>query len=119
MIAYNAVFECSILSKLSEEFKDLADYLLAIKNNLYDLIKPFRSDHYYVNEMKGSFSIKSVLPALFPEDDELNYKRLEIQNGNAAMDAFRRLSELPEEERVKARESLLEYCKLDTLAWEL
>ncbi len=66
--------------------------------------------------MKGSFSIKSVLPALFPEDEELNYKKLKIQNGSAAMEAFPRLCDLPPDERIIVRNSLLEYCKLDTLA---
>jgi len=56
------------------------------------------------------------LPALFPEDEDLNYKRLEIQNGSAAMDAFQRLCELPPDERLAVRKALLEYCRLDTLA---
>ena len=116
VIAYNIAFEGSILNKLAEEFPKLANHLMAIKNNLYDLIIPFRKGHYYVKEMKGSFSIKSVLPALFPEYEELSYKGLKIQNGSAAMEAFPRLCGLPPDERLTVRNSLLEYCKLDTLA---
>jgi len=72
--------------------------------------------------MKGSYSIKYVLPALFPDDEELNYKRLNIQNGSMAMQVFASLHLKNKEEIEQTRKDLLEYCKLDTLAmvriWE-
>jgi hypothetical protein len=39
-----------------------------------------------------------------------------VQNGSQAMNAFARLGSLDEKEKLKLRNSLLEYCKLDTLA---
>ena len=46
--------------------------------------------------MGGSFSIKSVLPALFPNDPELDYHYLDarVQNGGDAMAIFPRLTKL-------------------------
>ncbi len=46
---------------------------------IVDLIVPFQSGWYYDKIMGSSFSIKSVLPALFPDDSELNYKSLIIR----------------------------------------
>ena len=59
----------------------------------------------------------------FPDDPELSYDNLGlIHNGGEAMNTYATLMELPEEERLVIRQSLLEYCKLDTLAmvkiWE-
>ena len=67
--------------------------------------------------MKGSYSIKYVLPSLFPDDPSLNYHNLEqIHNGSEAMSAFATLNEYSEEEQLKIRNNLLDYCKLDTYA---
>jgi hypothetical protein len=73
--------------------------------------------------MNGSYSIKAVLPALFPDDPELSYKNLgSIKNGSEAMNAFPKLRSMTVEERERTRKDLLDYCKLDTLAmvkiWE-
>ncbi len=67
--------------------------------------------------MGGSFSIKSVLPAIFPNDPELDYHNLEgVHNGDEAMTIFPLIKDMPIDEQIKARKNLLEYCKLDTLA---
>ena len=74
--------------------------------------------------MGGSFSIKSVLPALFPGDDELNYHNLNplVQNGGHAMTIFPQIKDMEPQKATEAREALLAYCHLDTLAmvrvWE-
>ncbi len=75
---------------------------------------PLSQKHYYTPEMKGSYSIKKVLPALVPE---LSYADLNInQGGNASM-AFESLYNETDESIIKqTRTDLLEYCKLDTLA---
>ena len=66
--------------------------------------------------MNGSYSIKYILPALVPEFEKA-YKELNgVQNGSHAMNAFASLGSLNDEEKQKLRKSLLEYCKLDTLA---
>jgi hypothetical protein len=67
--------------------------------------------------MRGSYSIKYVLPALFPDDPELNYSSLEgIHNGGEAMAAYATLDKKTDEEITEIRKQLLEYCKLDTYA---
>ena len=50
--------------------------------------------------MKGSYSIKYVLPALFPDDPSLNYHNLKlIHNGSEAMNAFNTLTDYDDEQR--------------------
>ena len=84
---------------------------------------PFQKKWYYCKAMQGSYSIKYVLPALFPDDPALDYHNLEgIHNGGEAMELFPKIKDLPPEEQAIARRNLLEYCKLDTYAmvkvWE-
>ena len=121
--AYNKSFECTRLKELADAYPDLAEHLLNIRDNIVDLLVPFQKGWYYNRAMGGSFSIKSVLPALFPDDPELNYANLEgIHNGGDAMTAFPAMASMSEAERKAMRRNLLEYCKLDTYAmvkvWE-
>lgn len=121
--AYNKGFECSRLKELAESFPDLADHLMNIRENIVDLLKPFQSGHYYTRDMGGSFSIKSVLPALFPNDHELDYHNLEdIHNGTEAMTIFPHIKDMEPDEAARTRHNLLKYCELDTYAmvkvWE-
>lgn len=121
--AYYKAFECSRLKELAETFPDLAEHLLNIRDNIVDLLEPFQSGWYYNRAMGGSFSIKSVLPAIFPDDPELDYHNLEdVHNGTEAMTLFPKLESMPPEEQAEARRNLLAYCKLDTFAmvrvWE-
>lgn len=111
------------LKNLQSFFSDLAEHLLNIKDNIIDLLVPFQSGYYYNKAMGGSFSIKSVLPALFPDDPALDYHNLEqIHNGGEAMTVFSQIKNMSHEEAEKTRRNLLEYCKLDTYAmvkvWE-
>lgn len=115
--AYNRAFECSRLNELALQFPDLAPHLLNVRSNIKDLLVPFQSGYYYNRAMGGSFSIKSVLPALFPGDPELDYHNLEgIHNGGEAMAIFPKIKDMPPEEAAEARKNLLAYCKLDTYA---
>lgn len=115
--AYNRGFECGRIKELACAFPDLAEHLLNIRSNIQDLLTPFQSGYYYNRAMGGSFSIKSVLPALYPDDPELDYHNLEgVHNGSEAMTIFPLIKDMPPEEQATARENLLAYCKLDTLA---
>lgn len=117
-LAYNKQFECDRLKELAHIFPDLAKHLLNIRENIKDLIDPFEAGYYYVPAMEGSFSIKSVLPALFPNDPELDYHSLDqqVQNGNDAMSIFPKIKDMNPTDAKSAREALLRYCKLDTWA---
>lgn len=118
VLAYNKQFECGRLQELAELFPDLKDHLLAIRDNIRDLLVPFQGGCYYLPAMGGSFSIKSVLPALFPDDPELDYHALDelCQNGSMAMNLYPVLKDMSPEEEARARRALLDYCRLDTLA---
>jgi hypothetical protein len=75
---------------------------------------PFRERWYYVPEMRGSYSIKQVLPALVPE---LSYKDLEISEGGTASNTFAEMVMGTFKGDIqKTRKDLLDYCKLDTYA---
>ena len=117
VVAYNKAFECTRIKELAQCFPDLAEQLLKIAESIKDLLQPFQKGYYYNRAMGGSFSIKSVLPALFPDDPDLDYHNLEgVHNGSEAMELFPRLKDMPAQERAIAERNLLKYCELDTFA---
>lgn len=116
-LAYNKKFECGRLKELAALFPDLSSHLLNIERNIKDLLTPFQNGYYYNKAMGGSFSIKSVLPAIFPDDPALDYHNLdEIHNGGEAMTIFPLIKDMPPEEQERTRKNLLKYCELDTFA---
>ena len=77
-------------------------------------MEPFRKQYYYLPQMKGSYSIKAVLPALVPE---LRYDELDLQDAMQAMDAYLQLAYEDDAASIdEIRNALWEYCKLDTYA---
>ena len=117
VLAYNMSFERGVLQRLADTFPDLSGHLLSIRDNIHDLMIPFRQQDYYSKDMKGSYSIKYVLPALCPGDPELDYHSLEgVHNGSEASAAFADLPNHNPEEIAVIRKNLLRYCCLDTLA---
>lgn len=108
-------YEAGVLRTLAELYPDLAPRLEAVIARLYDL-HPLVKANYYHPDMRGSWSIKAVLPTVAPE---LDYAALgEVQEGNAASDAFLELlaPETGEARRAELHVALREYCALDTLA---
>lgn len=122
--AYNKSFECGRLKELAAAFPDLAEHLLNIADHIVDFIDPFRAGDFYKPAMGGSFSIKKVLPALFPDDPELDYHNLTggVQNGGDAMTVYPKLKDMSPADQQEYRDALLVYCQLDTYAmvkvWE-
>ncbi|MCI0501294.1 MAG: DUF2779 domain-containing protein, partial [Epsilonproteobacteria bacterium] len=116
VLAYNMGFEKGVIRKLAEQFPEFSYHLLAIHDNIQDLMTPFQKKDYYTPAMKGSYSIKYVLPALVPEFESA-YKDLHlVHNGGEAMSAFANMGKMSQDEQKAYRDALLEYCKLDTLA---
>ncbi|GIT98799.1 DUF2779 domain-containing protein [Sulfurovum sp. TSL1] len=116
VLAYNMSFEKGVIRKLAQEYETLSPHLLVVHENIIDLMIPFQQKYYVTPSMKGSYSIKYVLPALVPEMEQA-YKALDgVKNGGEAMQAFANLSKLDAAEKEKKRQALLAYCKLDTLA---
>lgn len=121
--AYNMTFEKSRIKELAGLYPDLAEHLMSIHDNIVDLMVPFRNKWYYNRAMQGSYSVKYVLPALFPDDPALDYHNLDgVHNGAEASAAFENMARMDAAELEKYREHLLRYCELDTLAlvkiWE-
>ncbi len=118
IVAYNQSFEISRIKELACLFPKYENELLSLVDRFVDLIVPFRSLGFYHKNFNGSFSIKSVLPAMFPNDFELDYHNLgSVQNGGDAMDIFASLHLLKDKNQREAiRKDLLAYCRLDTLA---
>lgn len=124
VIVYNQKFEKSLVNeKLGEMYPDLNDDIERINGNMVDFMVPFEQRKYYTKEMKGSYSIKYVLPALFPDDVKLDYSKLQlIHKGDEASNAFLTLKNQTPEKQEEIRNALLKYCELDTYAmvkiWE-
>ena len=117
VLAYNKTFECGRIKELAELYPDLREHLENMKDNVVDLIVPFKSGAFYCLAMGGSNSIKAVLPALYPDDPELDYHALPVvHNGGEAMDIYPKMLLASPEERERIRDGLLKYCCLDTLA---
>ena len=103
-----------MLNKENNEYKKDLD---RINNNMVDFMVPFFEHWYYTKKMDGSYSIKYVLPALFPDDPSLDYHNLElIHNGGEASSSFVDMKGKSDDEIKRIRKALLEYCKLDTYA---
>lgn len=83
-----------------------------MKRRIVDLLRPFRSFHYYHPDQRGSASIKAVLTAVTGH----GYGELDIQDGNAASQQYMRVtfSNVPDEERLRVRRQLEDYCGRDT-----
>ncbi len=114
VLTYNQAFEKGVLRNLAELFPDLADALKARVENVRDLMVPFRKRDLYRWQMRGSYSIKVVLPALVPD---LSYAGMAVADGMAAMRAYHKMCALDDPLALAGlRRGLLEYCRLDTLA---
>jgi len=117
VIVYNKSFEASRNKEIGEMYPDLKDEMERINNNMVDFMIPFKQRNYYTKEMQGSYSIKYVLPALYPDDSELDYHNLPVvHNGSEASNAFLSLKDKTPEEQEQIKEGLIKYCKLDTYA---
>ena len=114
ILTYNQAFEKGVLRNLAELYPDLAEAINVRLPNVRDLMVPFRQRDIYRWQMRGSYSLKEVLPALVPG---FSYAGMEIADGMAAMRAYEKMCVLgPGEELGTLRRAMLEYCQLDTLA---
>ncbi len=113
IIVYNKAFEQTRIRELARDFPAYAARLMDLNKRMIDLMQPFKSQWLYMPEMKGSYSVKKVLPALVPE---LSYNNLEIQEGNAASLIYLGLYAATDQAATaKHRQALLKYCEMDTL----
>ena len=107
-------YERTVLESLAAVFPQYEKALHSVINRLWDLL-PIIREEYYHPAFQGSFSIKSVLPALVPN---LRYDDLEIRDGGVAAQAYVRMvfNESDWVEKIRLRDALLQYCAHDTRA---
>ncbi|MFO0734083.1 MAG: DUF2779 domain-containing protein, partial [Nitrospiraceae bacterium] len=107
-------YERSILERMAEIFPALRPNIRKVIARLWDLHEVVKM-HYFHPDFGGSYSIKTVLPAVVPS---LSYEDLEIRDGGvAAREYYRMVFELSDwVERTRIEEALLRYCARDTLA---
>lgn len=114
VIAWNAGFERSVLTALAGLFPDLAPALFSLAARLVDLLPVVRR-HYYHHDMRGSWSLKAVLPTLgVPGYDALGG----VRSGTDAQAGYLEAIDpaTSEERRAAIRDALLAYCERDTEA---
>ena len=108
-------YERTVIHQLAARFTDLAPGLNALAERLFDLL-PLIKAHYYHPAMKGSYSVKAVLPTVAPE---LSYDGLtDVHDGVGAQLAYEQLidADTPARRKSELSDQLREYCRLDTLA---
>ncbi len=115
VLVYNQAYESRINNELGRDFPEYKSDLEQINDRMVDLLVPFRSRYLYHPEMKGSASLKSVLPAFAPD---MTYDDLGIQDGEMA--SIRYLSCIKDlssaDEKRKIFDDLKIYCSRDTIA---
>lgn len=114
ILAFNASFERGVLNSLIKNFPELEEQLRNRISRIIDISIVFEKKWFYLPNMKGSNSIKNILPAVAPE---LTYKEMSIAHGGVAMSAFESLKGETDIFKIEeTRQALLEYCKMDTFA---
>lgn len=115
ILVYNMAFEKTRIVELAAMFIDLAAPLIGLIPRIVDLL-PTTREYYYHPAMKGSWSIKKVIPTIAPD---LDYGNLE--NVASSGDAPLAYLEATHPETSEARfaeldAALRRYCANDTLA---
>lgn len=106
-------YERRVITELATALPKYKRRLEALLPRLWDLL-PIVREHYYHPEFHGSFSIKSVLPAVVPE---LTYDDLAVADGMQAGVAY--LEAITTADPTRKSEllgALRDYCGRDSLA---
>jgi hypothetical protein len=114
-VLYYATFEKLRLREMSDANIPYASQLVKLFDERGIDLHAIVREHIYLEEFKGRTSIKTVLPALVPD---LSYEGMAIADGNSASAAFQEMisENCTPARRRELRDSLLAYCKMDTLA---
>ncbi|MCS6897233.1 MAG: DUF2779 domain-containing protein, partial [Nitrospira sp.] len=102
-------YEEAMMRQLVEAFPEFRSAFQPLFKRLVDLHQIIK-DHYYHPRFNGSYSIKSVLPAMVPS---LGYRDLAIQSGGQAAAEYYRMVFVETDwvERAAIRDALLRYCQ--------
>jgi hypothetical protein len=114
IIVWNESFERLRIQELARAIPTKRGELLGIVSRLVDLLPIYR-EHYYDPGMRGSWSIKAVLPTVAAD---LRHSDLEISDGGEAQAAYVEAIApyTSAARRDELRANLLSYCERDTLA---
>jgi len=116
VFAYNAGFERGVLNEVAQALPDLAEPLQRIADRLVDLL-PITRTHYYHPAMRGSWSLKAVLPTVAPD---LDYANLDggVKSGGDVESVYAEILDPATEacRRTALETALVTYCDRDTLA---
>jgi len=114
VIVYNQSFELARLDELASWLPEFAEPIKQIQSRVFDLL-PIIRNHVYHPAFAGSYSLKTVLPALVPD---LTYEGMGVANGQDAGLAWDSLvrGAVDQAEQNRVKTALLKYCGLDTLA---
>jgi len=114
IVVYHQQFESQRLSDLALWLPEFSGRIRKIQRRLWDLLPVIRN-HVYHPAFAGSYSLKSVLPALVPE---MTYEGMAVADGQQAGVEWESLVRggWSEAERQQKRKALLDYCGQDTLA---
>lgn len=113
IVVYSA-YEEAMMRQVVEAFPEFRQFFSAIIKRLWDL-HPIIKEHYYHPKFQGSYSIKTVLPAVVPS---MGYDDLAIQEGGQAANEYYRMVFLESDwiEQARIKDALLRYCARDTMA---
>lgn len=110
IIVWNESFERTKNERMGEIYPEYGEFTRGMNDRMFDLMRIFQDQLYSDPKIKGSYSIKNVLPVLVKD---LSYKGMDIGEGATAMVSW---YGMVFDDKDDVRDSLLEYCKLDTLA---
>jgi hypothetical protein len=108
------LYEKGIMRELAEHLPRYRRQLMAATTRFKDLHSLVRR-YFYHPCFYGSFSLKSILPALIPE---MNYEHLDIHEGIQASLWYLRMIDptIPKDEKERINRALRAYCAQDTMA---
>jgi predicted RecB family nuclease len=114
IVVYHQQFESQRLSDLASWQPEFSGRITGIQQRLWDLL-PLVRNHVYHPDFGGSYSLKSVLPALVPG---MSYDYMEVPDGKAAGLAWESLvcGGLDRDAHDRIQKALLDYCGQDTQA---
>ena len=115
ILVYSAAFERGRMRELAEAFPDLADELNDAIGKIFDLL-PLVRQFYYHRDMRGSRSLKAVLPTILDGDPYAALER--VRDGSSAQLAY---VEAIDAATCAARRESIErqlraYCRVDSWA---
>lgn len=114
ILSHNAGFETRCITELAKMVPSRAKALRALLPRFVDTL-PLVKAHYYHPVMRGSWSLKQVLPTIAPE---LSYGKLDdVRDGSDASAAYLEIiaSETLPERKAQLQAALERYCERDTL----